>query len=302
MHKILKIVIVWLIFAGLSRSVTADQAGAVKVVSTNSILAQWVQHVGGKRIDQSVLVGVNGDPHTFEPTPRDSSELKDADLIFEFGLGLEPWLDKLYEASESTAKRYRVTNGLMLLSNQSDKDGHTEFDPHVWHDVGNAIIMVQVIQDALMHSDPAGAEEYLLNAESYLKSLAELHAWVFEVVSKLPPERRKLVTSHDTFSYFARRYGFDVIGTVIESATTEMADPSALKLAGLTQKIKSAGVPAVFIENVSNPRIVQALAREAGVRVAPSLYSDALGEPGSDGEDYIKMITHNVKTIIEALR
>lgn len=278
------------------------EAKELNVVSTNSILGDWVRQVGGPHVKQTVLVGANGDPHTFDPTAKDSIALTDADVIFEFGLHLEPWLDALYDSSGSKAPRFRVTSGLMLISSSQPVGGDAEFDPHVWHDVGNAIIMVEVIRDALISADPTHTSDYRDNAERYLKELSSLQNRVFKEIATLEKERRKLVTSHDTFGYFARRYGFEVIAAVIDSATTEVSDPSALKMAELVQKVKAAGVPAVFMENVSNPQSVQALARETGVRVAPALYSDALGQPGSAGEDYISMMTYNVKTIVEALR
>ena len=273
-------------------------AQELNVVSTNSILADWVDHVGGNFVRSVVLVGANGDPHTFEPTPKDGVLLKKADVIFEIGLHLEPWLDKLYGSSGSKAIRDRVTEGITLIH----VNGENEADPHVWHDVGNAVIMVQAIRDALMKADPQHSDEYRNNADIYLTKLSILNAWIVKEIANIPKERRKLVTSHDTFGYFSQRYGFTIIGAVIDSATTEAADPSALKIAQLVKKIKASAVPAVFVENVTNPQMLKAVAREAGVKVAPKLYSDALGVPGSDGEDYIKMMTYNVQTIVEALR
>jgi ABC-type Zn uptake system ZnuABC Zn-binding protein ZnuA len=279
-------------------------AGELRVVATNSILADFVKNVGGTFIQSTVLVGANGDPHTFEPTPKDNVLLKNADVIFENGLYLEPWLDKLYASSGSKTVRYRVTEGLKLIRVQGyhgDADG-SEVDPHVWHDTGNAIMIVEVIRDAVIKIDPAHADDYQKNADNYLIKLSVLDAWIIKETSSIPKERRKLVTSHDTFGYFARRYGFQIVGAVIDSATTEAADPSALKIAELVWKIKTSGVPAVFVENTANPKILQAVAREAGVKVAPQLYSDALGKPGSGGEEYIAMMEYNVRTIVEALR
>jgi len=279
-------------------------AGELRVVATNSILADLVRNVGGAFTQSTVLVGANGDPHTFEPTPKDNVSLRYADVILENGLHLEPWLDKLYVSSGSRAVRYCLTEGLKLIQiqgyHQDDED--SEIDPHVWHDVGNVIMMVEVIRDSLIKMDPARADNYQKNANAYLTKLSALDAWVVEETSSIPKERRKLVTSHDTFGYFSRRYDFQIIGAVIDSATTEAADPSALKIADLVEKIKNSGVPAVFVENVANPKMLQAVAREAGVKVAPQLYSDALGKSGSSGEDYIKMMEYNVRTIVEALR
>jgi ABC-type Zn uptake system ZnuABC Zn-binding protein ZnuA len=292
--------ICWLLITILCGAIKVD-AQELRVVATNSILADLVKNVGGTFIQQTVLVGANGDPHTFEPTPKDNVLLKNAGVIFENGLHLEPWLDKLYASSGSKAVRYCVTGGLKLIQSQGDH-GDSESDPHVWHDAGNVIIMVEVIRDALIKADPVHADVYQRNADIYLAKLSALDAWIVDETSSIPKERRKLVTSHDTFGYFARRYDFQIIGAVIDSSTTEAADPSALKVADLVEKIKASGVPAVFVENVANPKMLQAVAREADVKVSPQLYSDALGKPGTSGEDYIKMMEYNVRTIVEALR
>jgi ABC-type Zn uptake system ZnuABC Zn-binding protein ZnuA len=280
------------------------------VVTTNSILDDLLRQVAGDWVESKVLVGANGDPHTFEPTPRDNVILKKADLIFENGLHLEPWMDKLYAASESKALRIKVTEGLPLLTMQSENESidhansseHSESDPHVWHDVTNIYKMVQTIKEALVKAEPVHANEFQTNADRYTSQLKELDSWITKQVALIPETRRKLVTSHDTFGYFARRYGFQVIGAVVDSATTEAADPSAMKMVSLVWKIKSSQVPSIFVENVANPQMVEAVAKEAGVKVAPALYSDALGAKGSPAENYIGMMRYNVKTIVEALK
>jgi ABC-type Zn uptake system ZnuABC Zn-binding protein ZnuA len=293
----------WLLITLLCGAIKVD-AQELRVVATNSILADLVKNVGGTSIQPAVLVGANGDPHTFEPTPKDNVLLRNADVIFENGLHLEPWLDKLYASSGSKAVRYRATEGLKLIQNKGyhEDDEGSEVDPHVWHDVGNAISMVEIIRDALVKTDPIHADDYQRNASIYLTKLSALDAWIIQEALSIPKERRKLVTSHDTFGYFALRYGFQIVGAVIDSATTETADPSALKVADLVGRIKASGVPAVFVENVANPKMLQAVAREAHVKVSPQLYSDALGNSGTSGEDYIKMMEYNVRTIVEALR
>ncbi len=293
--------------SGLNRFVSADQTKVLNVLATNSILDDAVRQVAGDFVNVKVLVGPNGDPHTFEPTPQDNVLLKNAQIIFENSLYLEPWMDKLYKASQSQARRVRVTDGIKLIEKKdghddADEHKHFEFDPHVWHDVKNMDVMVVAVRDALIKEDPQHAAGYQKNAQHYLSKLTELDRWITEQVSMIPEDNRQLVTSHDTFSYFARRYGFKIVGAVVDSATTEAADPSALKIADLVKKIKSANVKAVFIENVANPQMVQAVASEAGVKVAPFLYSDALGEKGSAGENYIEMMRYNVRTIVEALK
>lgn len=184
-----------------------------------------------------------------------------------------------------------------------DEHGHShgEFDPHIWHDPNNAKLMVEVIRDALVSADPANAAVYQANAAAYLGELTELDAFITAEVAKLPAERRKLVTTHDTFGYFAERYGFEVVGTALGSVSTEAADPSAGALADLVLQIRAAGVPAIFAENIANPTLMETIAREAGVQLAPTLYTDALGEPGSAGATYIEMVRANVTTIVTAL-
>lgn len=278
----------------------APASPRLKVVASFSILGDLVRQVGGERVDLRVLVGPESDAHTFDPSPADTAAVAEAALVFENGLGFEPWFDRLYAASRSSAKRVVVTAGLAGLI-RTDKDARGEVDPHVWHDVQHAMHMVRVIRDALVQADPANAAAYSANAERYLAELQELDAWIVARVATLPPERRKLVTTHDTFAYFARRYGFVIVGTALGSVSTEAADPSAAQVAALVQEIKAAGVPAIFAENVSNPRLMERIASVAGVQLAPGLYTDALGRPGSPGDSYVKMIRSNVERIVVAL-
>lgn len=263
----------------------------LQVIATYSILGDILQNVGGDRIALRTLVGPNGDTHTFQPSPADSAALADSALIFENGLGFEPWGDDLYAASGSSAPRVVVTEGLEL----------NKFDPHVWHSVTNVIQMTENIRAALIKADAANAVSYTQNADAYLTQLQALDAWIFKQVQTLPEARRKLVTTHDTFGYFAERYGFEIIGTALASASTESADPSATEIAALVEKIKAAGVPALFAENISNPKLMAQIADEAGVALAPSLYTDALGVPGSAGDTYLRLMRYNVTTIVTAL-
>jgi len=160
--------------------------------------------------------------------------------------------------------------------------------------------MVKNIREALAEADPANAAAYQANADQYIGELQALDAWVFEQVKSLPVDRRKLVTTHDTFGYFAARYGFEVAGTVLPTST-EGASPSAKELAALVEAVKAQGVPAVFAENVSSNTLLNQVAAEAGVNVVASLYTDALGPPGSEGDTYVKMMRYNVTTVVNAL-
>jgi zinc/manganese transport system substrate-binding protein len=297
------VIILGLLFVVLPIGSQATSSPA-SIVVTFSILSDLVHNVSGEHASLRTLVGPDADAHTFEPTPADGVALAKATLIFEHGLGLEPWLDKLCLASRTQATRVVVTRGLTPLTRAPDATPrhHGNPDPHVWHDVTLAIHMVQIIRDALVQHDPAHASVYHSNAAQYISELQQLDTWVTEQVQTLAPERRKLVTSHDTFGYFARRYGFDVLGAVLASFSTEVADPSGAELARLVETIKQARVPAIFAENVQNPRLLHQVATVARVRLAPPLYTDALGKPGSAGDSYIKMMRYNVSTIVQALR
>lgn len=279
------------------------------VVVTFSVLGDLVRNVGGDYVTVTVLAGGGVDSHTFSPGAADAAALADARLVFENGLGFEPWLVDLYQASGSHAALTVVTEGLPLISADEPttrgagggaQSGLQGYDPHVWHSAANAITMTQKIRDALVQADPANAAAYAANAEAYSARLRALDDWVMAQASALPAERRKLVTTHDTLAYFAQRYGFEVVGTVLP-ATTEGASPSAQDFAALVEAVRAAGVPAVFAENVSSDSLLNQIAAEAGVEVVATLYTDALGPPGSGVETYIDMMRSNVTTITTAL-
>ena len=288
----------------------------MNVIATHSILGDWVRIVGGDAIELTVLVPAGSDAHTFTPSASDSVALAEADLLFENGLDFETWLDDLYAAADSKAMRVVVTDAIEPLAAPEDGEHHDEhaegtpeakpahahgaFDPHAWHSAANAIQMVKAIRDTLTRTDPANAALYQTNAESYLAQLQALDTWIFEQVKSLPADRRKLVTTHDTFGYFAARYGFEILGTLLPT-TTEGASPSAQEVAALVEAVKTAGISAVFAENVSTNALLAQVANEAGVKVVATLYTDALGPVGSEGDTYLKLMRFNVNTIVKAL-
>lgn len=287
------------------------QPGKPRVVATFSVLGHLVEQIGGDVVEVRTLVGPGGDVHTFEPSPADSANFAGALLIVENGVGLEPWLDRLYSASRSRAERLAVADGLPLLKLGGEEDdkagqagphGHDhasgEFDPHVWQDPARVILVVAAIRDALSTADPANAATYTANAARYTTELEQLDAWAVSQVALVPAERKKLVTNHEAFAYFADRYGFQVVGTALP-LSTEASDPSAGEIAELVEKIKAAGVPVIFAENASNPRLMRQIAGAAGVQVA-TLY-DVLGEPGTPGATYVSMVQYNVSTIVSGL-
>jgi ABC-type Zn uptake system ZnuABC Zn-binding protein ZnuA len=300
--------------AGTGTSAAAGTAEKLNVVATYSILGDLVHNVGGNRIVLTTLVGRDGDPHVYEPTPQDTVILSEAAIVFENGLGFETWIDDLYTSSGSQARRVVVTEQIEPLSVEeghghseadatveTDEHEHGEVDPHVWNDPNNAITMVEAIRDALVAADPANAATYRTNADTYLAQLKELDTYIKTETQQLPPERRKLVTAHDTFGYFARRYGYEIVGTALGSVTTEATDPSAGEIAELVEEIKAAGVPAIFAESSNNPALIKRIAQEAGVELAPTLYPEALSEPGGEADTYLKLVRYNVSTIVEAL-
>lgn len=294
--------LLWLAIAlgGCNVGPNASPSDKLAVVATHSILGDLVQQIGGTAIDLTVLVGPDGDTHTFEPSPADGVHLTKASLIFENGMGYEPWLTDLYSATNSQAQQVVISAAITprMIANSEQGD----VDPHIWHSVPNAQLMVQAIQAELVSADPAHATVYNANADAYQAQLAELDGWIRTQVATIPPANRKLVTSHDTFGYFAETYGFEVLGTAIGSLSTESGDANAAQIAALVTEIRKTGVPAIFAENIHNPQLMEQIAREAGVTLAPALYTDALGAPASAGDSYLKLMRYNVATIVQALQ
>jgi zinc/manganese transport system substrate-binding protein len=292
-----KVALLALVFIALG--LTPAQADKIKAIATISIIGDVVKNVAGDAVNLVVLVGANGDAHEYEPIPADSVNIAKADIIFENGLHLEHWLDKLYAASASKAKRIVASQG---VTPRIFEENPQETDPHAWQDVTNVIIYTQNVQNALIAIDPANKDRYTANANDYIKKLQSLDTWVKAEVALIPVDKRKLVTNHDALGYFASRYGFKIIGAVIPSATTEAADPSAQQTVELLEIIKSNGVHAIFSENMANPKLAEILSKEAGIQLGPQLYTDALGPTGSKGETYLKMIQHNVNIFKEYLK
>lgn len=301
-----------LVLTGCQRSgPTPNPTGKPVVVATFSVLGDMTRNIGGEHIDVLTLVGPDGDAHTFQPTPQDIASVGNAAAVVEIGAKFETaWFDGAYKASRSSAKRVSVSDGLKLLEGachhgpgeEVDPDHTHELDPHIWHEVNNALHMVERIRDALCELDPSHADDYRANATRYSAELRTLDSWIVAKVKELPEERRKLVTSHDTFGYFAKRYGFRVVGSVLPSFSTEAADPSAAEFAQLVKRVQAQKIPAIFCESSHNPKLAERLASAAGVKIAPPLYTDALGPVGSPGGTYLQMMRYNVTTMVDALK
>jgi zinc/manganese transport system substrate-binding protein len=273
--------------------------GRLRVIATFSILGDFAQNVGGDRIELKTLVGLGSDVHEFEPNPSDALGMRNADVVIENGIGLESWLDRLYTSSGSQARRVLASQGIPTQTRVTD--GKAETDPHVWQDVGNAISMTKTIRDALVAADPPNASAYQDNAAAYIAQLQALDKDIMAEVGRLPVHSRKLVTSHDAIGYFAARYGFQVIGSLLGTVSTASGDPSAKVFAQLVQDVKAAGVKAVFVESVANPANMERLAKEANVVIGPKLYTDSLGPAGSEGSTYITAMRHNARALVNAL-
>ena len=264
----------------------------LKIVASFSILGDFVRNVGGDRVSVTTLVGPDSDAHVYSPTPADAKKLADAKLIFVNGLGFEGWLPRLVKSAGSKATVVTATSGITPLKLGSDAD------PHAWQSVANARIYVGNIRDALVAADPASAQGFRDNAEAYLAKLDALDREVREAIAKIPPSRRKLITNHDAFGYFATAYGLEFIAPVGVSTESE---PSARDIAAIITQIKAAKIPAVFLENVSDPRLIRRISAETGAKVGGTLYSDSLSAEKGDVPTYIAMVRHNIKALTSAL-
>ena len=303
-------------------------ADTVKVVTTSNILADWVRVVGGDRVEIFPLLPPNSDLHTFQPGARDITRVADADLVFSVGLKLEAgWLNDLLEntarspdsivalgefvdpipfvetveaSGEHAGHEQGHEEGRERHDTDADGQDHGAFDPHFWFDPLRVKQAVTVISDQLSQLDPEGASRYRGNAAAYSLELDSLHGWITEEVANLPEDRRLLVTSHDSFQYFAQRYRFEIVGTVMPVTTDR--EPTAQKLAGVVETIRLQSVPAVFAEKSHGDRLARRVAEETGARLIGGLYTGSLGPPGGEAGVYTDLMRYNVSTIVEALR
>ncbi len=278
-----------------SPATTPAAAKQVRVVVSLPVFVSLVEAVGADRVRVSSLVPAGTDPHTYQPTPRDAQALAEADIVFVNGLGLEGWLGNLIASAGPSARVVELAEGLQTIQDEqgTPEHAHEAGNPHLWLDPDYAIEYVRRIAQALGEIDPGGAATYQTNAERYIAEIHAFDAWAKEQVQRIPPERRKLVTFHDAFPYFAEHYGLELVGVIVLSPGRE---PSPQELAQLVDLIRQQGVPAIFTEPQFNPKLAETLAREAGVKVL-ELYSDT---PPA-GEDYIGMMRRNVEHVVEGL-
>jgi len=292
--------------APTSGAVTTTSAPATgtkpTVIATTTHLEDVVAVLGGDRITVVGLVPRNGDPHEFEPTPEDVKRIADSQGVFKNGAGLEGWLDELIANAGGERPIIDTTAGLSLGTIDSTFEEGGETDPHVWFDPSLMMSVVDNIVVGLKQIDPPGAATFDANATAYKQQLAELDAYAKETLATIPEERRKFVTAHDAMGYFAKRYDFEIVGAVIPSVSTEAAETSAKQLADLVEKIKTAGVPAVFAEASNNPKFIEQVGAEANVKVVEDLYVDSLGDKGGEAGTYLDFFKTDVDKITAALK
>jgi zinc/manganese transport system substrate-binding protein len=262
------------------------------VVASFSILGDFVKNVGGDRVDVTTLVGPDGDVHVYAPAPADARKIADAGLLVINGLGLEGWLPRLLQASGGKAPILIATNGIAPLKLGSDAD------PHAWQSVANAKKYVTNIRDALAAANPADAEVFRKQADTYLAKLDALDREVRDAIKQIPESRRKVISTHDAFGYFAAAYGIQFIAPLGVSTESEA---SARDIAGIIAQIKTAKIPAVFLERISDPRLMHRISAESGARIGGTLYSDSLTDEKGDAPTYIDMVRHNIKALTSAL-
>jgi zinc/manganese transport system substrate-binding protein len=270
-------------------SLAADR---LSVVASFSILGDFARQVGGDRVDVTTLVGPDSDVHVYTPSPHDARDVGAAKLVIINGLGLEGWMPRLLQASGSKAQVAMASQGVTPLKRGADAD------PHAWQSVKNAMIYVRNIRAALVAVDPADAEAFKSNAERYLAELDALDRDVHAAVDKVPPARRKVISTHNAFGYFADAYGIQFIAPLGVSTETE---PSARDMAEIVGRIRQAQIPAVFLENFNDDRLVGRIAAETGAKVGGTLYSDALSDENGPAPTYIDMVRHNIKALTSAL-
>lgn len=278
-------------------SASSEPQTAPVVLTSTTFLADIARNVAGDRVIVESLPPVGADPHSYQPTPRDVAKIEQSRLLIINGAEYEGFLDSLLENVAGERKLLEASAGLTL---RKDAQGEYGVDPHLWLDPNHVITYVENIREGLTHFDPDGAAVYRSNADAYIAELKDLDAWILQQVDQIPAEKRLLVTNHEALGYFAERYGFIVVGTVIESFSS-VTSPSAQQMAALVDQIKSSGAPAIFLDASDNPALAQQIAGETGVTVVVDLHLESLTD-GAPAATYIDMMKYNVTRIVDALK
>lgn len=310
-----------LAFAAAAATTTASLAAdKLPVVASFSILGDVVSEVGGDRVAVKTIVGPDGDAHVYQPTPTDAATVTNAAVVFVNGVEFEGWIERLIKASGYKGPVVTATKGIKLLeadehhddahgdkehktakkkdADHHDHHHHGEHDPHAWQDVKNVIIYTANVKDGLCKVDAAGCETYTQNAAAYTKKLEALDGEVRKLLEGVAKDKRTIITSHDAFGYFSKAYGVTILAP--QGLSTE-SEASAADVAKLIDQIRKDGIRAVFVENVSDPRLIEQIARETGAKIGGKLFSDALSAATGPAGTYIKMMRHNASLMSAAM-
>lgn len=272
-------------------------AKTVETVASFSVLADMVRQVGGEHVSVTTLVGPDGDPHTFEPSPQDSVKLNQADVVFMSGLGLEGWMERLVSASGYQGEVIVASDGVQSRTMQ--ENGEQITDPHAWNSAANGAIYARNIMNALKAADPQDADYFDQRGKEYIEKLTKLDHWAQARFASVPESSRKVLTSHDAFGYFGARYGVTFLSP--QGFSTE-AQASAKQVGQLIEQIHSQHVQAYFVENQTDPRLVKQIAAATGAKAGGELYPEALTENGGQAETYIKAFRHNVTVMADSMQ
>lgn len=292
----MKQIILVFILLTFSRSTISAQGKKPLVLASASIFADMARNIAGESVDIKSIVPIGGDPHRYEPTPGDAKLIEQADLILINGLTFEGWMQELIENSGTKASIVLITHNIIPIAS-ADHAGAT--DPHAWMTASNGLIYIKNIYEALQKLLPEESHAMLkANYTSYKKQLEELDAFIFDMIKTIPESQRILVTSHDAFNYYGSRYGVTL--SAVMGISTE-SDAQTADIKRVISNIRDNKVPAVFIESTINPKLIQQIALDLKIKIGGELYADSIGEQGSEGDTYIKMLKHNTITIVEAL-
>jgi zinc/manganese transport system substrate-binding protein len=270
----------------------------IRVVASFSILDDIVRQIGGTDVAVTSLIGPDSDAHVFEPNPDQARLLSQAQLFVINGLGFEGWLTRLTRSAQYRGLVVIASDGIVPITASEPGDAPSVPDPHAWQDPRNGIVYADNIARALAGIDQPHAKAYRERFRHYEAELAALDRRIREELGTIPVEKRRVITTHDAFAYYGKAYGVAFLAP--EGVNTE-SEPSAKTIAGLIRQIRREGIRAVFLENISDPRLVQELARESGARLGPPLYSDALSGPNGPAATYIRMVEHNTAALKEGM-
>lgn len=294
-RRVFLLIVLALMVSACGGQPASDSGQSAPVVLTSTpLLADVTRNIAGDRVKVDSLLPLGADPHAYQPTPQDAARVSDSNLIIVNGAGYEQFLNPLLENARGKTTVLEASTGV------PPREEAGAVDPHMWLDPENVIVYVQNIRDALTRLDPAGADVYTSNADRYIAQLKDLDAYIQEQVGQIPSERRMLVTNHEALGYFADKYGFKVVGTVIRSFSSD-ASPSARQLAGLIDQVRSSGAPAIFLDASDSDTFARQIADETGVKVVTDLHLESLTD-GAPAATYIDMMKHNVTEIVSALK